>query len=312
MFDEKDFSVSMETIVAELKLKKLYYNEEMDEIKVVCSNVNRPGLVLVGFFEYFDKDRIQIIGKVEQTYLKDMDQNKKKEVLDKLFSSGIPAVIISRDMEPDEDMLAAAEKYGVPLLSTKDNTSRFMSELIRRLGVWLAPRITRHGVLVEVYGEGMLILGDSGVGKSEAAIELLKRGHRLVADDAVEIKKVSSETLVGSSPAIIKHYIELRGIGIVNVKNIFGMGAVKDTEKIDLVVKLEPWKNGFEYDRLGVENEYAEILGVKKPQLTIPVRQGRNLAVILEVAAMNNRQKRMGYNAADELYQRLNESMGIE
>ncbi len=312
MFDEKDFSVSMETIVAELKLKKLYYNEEMDEIKVVCSNVNRPGLVLVGFFEYFDKDRIQIIGKVEQAFIKNMDKNKKKEVLDKLFSSGIPAVIISRDMEPDADMLDAAEKYGVPLLSTKDNTSRFMSELIRRLGVWLAPRITRHGVLVEVYGEGMLILGDSGVGKSEAAIELLKRGHRLVADDAVEIKKVSSETLVGSSPAIIKHYIELRGIGIVNVKNIFGMGAVKDTEKIDLVVKLEPWKNGFEYDRLGVENEYAEILGVKKPQLTIPVRQGRNLAVILEVAAMNNRQKRMGYNAADELYQRLNESMGIE
>ncbi|MBE7059923.1 MAG: HPr(Ser) kinase/phosphatase [Ruminococcaceae bacterium] len=312
MFDGKDFSVSMETIVSELKLKKLYYTEEMDEIKVVCSNVNRPGLVLAGFFEYFDKDRIQIFGKVEQTYINDMDAKKKKDVIDKLFSSGIPAVIIARGMTPDGDMLAAAEKYGVPLLSTNDNTSRFMSELIRRLGVWLAPRITRHGVLVEVYGEGMLILGDSGVGKSEAAIELLKRGHRLVADDAVEIKKVSSETLVGSSPDIIKHYIELRGIGIVNVKNIFGMGAVKDTQGIDLVVKLEPWKNGFEYDRLGVENEYADILGVKKPQLTIPVRQGRNLAVILEVAAMNNRQKRMGYNAADELYQRLNESMGIE
>lgn len=312
MFDGKDFSVSMETIVSELKLKKLYYTEEMDEIKVVCSNVNRPGLVLAGFFEYFDKDRIQIFGKVEQTYINDMDVKKKKDVIDKLFSSGIPAVIIARGMTPDGDMLAAAEKYGVPLLSTNDNTSRFMSELIRRLGVWLAPRITRHGVLVEVYGEGMLILGDSGVGKSEAAIELLKRGHRLVADDAVEIKKVSSETLVGSSPDIIKHYIELRGIGIVNVKNIFGMGAVKDTQGIDLVVKLEPWKNGFEYDRLGVENEYADILGVKKPQLTIPVRQGRNLAVILEVAAMNNRQKRMGYNAADELYQRLNESMGIE
>ena len=312
MFDGKDFSVSMETIVSELKLKKLYYTEEMDEIKVVCSNVNRPGLVLAGFFEYFDKDRIQIFGKVEQTYINDMDVKKKKDVIYKLFSSGIPAVIIARGMTPDGDMLAAAEKYGVPLLSTNDNTSRFMSELIRRLGVWLAPRITRHGVLVEVYGEGMLILGDSGVGKSEAAIELLKRGHRLVADDAVEIKKVSSETLVGSSPDIIKHYIELRGIGIVNVKNIFGMGAVKDTQGIDLVVKLEPWKNGFEYDRLGVENEYADILGVKKPQLTIPVRQGRNLAVILEVAAMNNRQKRMGYNAADELYQRLNESMGIE
>ncbi len=312
MFDGKDFSVSMETIVSELKLKKLYYTEEMDEIKVVCSNVNRPGLVLAGFFEYFDKDRIQIFGKVEQTYINDMDAKKKKDVIYKLFSSGIPAVIIARGMTPDGDMLTAAEKYGVPLLSTNDNTSRFMSELIRRLGVWLAPRITRHGVLVEVYGEGMLILGDSGVGKSEAAIELLKRGHRLVADDAVEIKKVSSETLVGSSPDIIKHYIELRGIGIVNVKNIFGMGAVKDTQGIDLVVKLEPWKNGFEYDRLGVENEYADILGVKKPQLTIPVRQGRNLAVILEVAAMNNRQKRMGYNAADELYQRLNESMGIE
>ena len=312
MFDGKDFSVSMETIVSELKLKKLYYTEEMDEIKVVCSNVNRPGLVLAGFFEYFDKDRIQIFGKVEQTYINDMDAKKKKDVIYKLFSSGIPAVIIARGMTPDGDMLAAAEKYGVPLLSTNDNTSRFMSELIRRLGVWLAPRITRHGVLVEVYGEGMLILGDSGVGKSEAAIELLKRGHRLVADDAVEIKKVSSETLVGSSPDIIKHYIELRGIGIVNVKNIFGMGAVKDTQGIDLVVKLEPWKNGFEYDRLGVENEYADILGVKKPQLTIPVRQGRNLAVILEVAAMNNRQKRMGYDAAHELYQRLNESMGIE
>ncbi|MDP4118924.1 MAG: HPr(Ser) kinase/phosphatase [Bacillota bacterium] len=302
----------MGTIVSELKLKKNYYKEEMDEIKVVCSNVNRPGLQLVGFFEYFDSDRIQIIGKVETTYLEAMDIKKREEVMDELFSKNIPAVIVTRDMNPDEAMIKAAEKYGVPLLSTKANTSRFMSELIRRLSVWLAPRITRHGVLVEVYGEGMLILGESGVGKSEAAIELLKRGHRLVADDAVEIKKVSSETLVGESPAIIKHYIELRGIGIVNVKNIFGMGAVKDTEKIDLVVKLEPWKSGYEYDRLGIENEYAEILDVKVPQLTIPVRQGRNLAVILEVAAMNNRQKRMGYNAADELYKRLNESMGIE
>lgn len=312
MFDEKDFSVNVRTIVEELKLKKLYYTEEMDEIKVVCSNVNRPGLQLVGCFEYFDNDRIQIIGKVETSYLSNMEEDKKREALDRLFSSGIPAVVITRDMEPDPVMLKAAEKFGVPLLSSSENTSRFMSEIIRRLSVWLAPRITRHGVLVEVYGEGMLILGESGVGKSETAIELLKRGHRLVADDAVEIKKVSNETLVGSSPTIIKHYIELRGIGIINVKNIFGMGAVKDTEKIDLVVKLEPWKNGFEYDRLGIETEYAEILDIKIPQLTIPVSQGRNLAVILEVAAMNNRQKRMGYNAADELYQRLNESMGIQ
>ena len=312
MFDEKEFGINLGTIIKELKLKKLYYTEEMDEIEVTCSNVSRPGLQLVGFFEYFDVDRIQIIGKVETTYLNSLSEEEKQEVLDKLFSTGIPAVVITRDMEPDKAMLTSAEKYGVPLLSTTENTSRFMSEIIRRLSVWLAPRITRHGVLVEVYGEGMLILGESGVGKSETAIELLKRGHRLVADDAVEIKKVSNETLVGSSPTIIKHYIELRGIGIVNVKNIFGMGAVKDTEKIDLIVKLEPWKQGFEYDRLGIETEYTDMMGVQVPQITIPVSQGRNLAVILEVAAMNNRQKRMGYNAAEELYKRLNENMGIE
>ncbi len=312
MFDENNFSVKVGQIIEEMKLKKLYYKEEMDEIEITCSNVNRPGLPLVGVFEYFDANRIQIIGKVETNFLQNLEESKKRETLFKLFSTGIPAVVITRDIQPDTVMVEAAEKYGVPLLSTSDNTSGFLSEIIRRLSVWLAPRITRHGVLVEVYGEGMLILGESGVGKSETAIELLKRGHRLVADDAVEIKKVSNETLVGSSPAIIKHYIELRGIGIVNVKNIFGMGAVKDTEKIDLVVKLEPWKKGFEYDRLGIENEYADILGINVPQLTIPVSQGRNLAVILEVAAMNNRQKRMGYNAAEELYKRLNENMGIE
>ena len=311
MADEREFSVKVGTVVEEFKLKKLYYTEEMDEIEIYCSNVNRPGLPLVGVFEYFDSQRIQIIGKVETNYLENLEEGKKREVLDKLFSTGIPAVIITRNMDADPVMLEMAEKYGVPVLATEQNTSRFLSEIIRRLSVWLAPRITRHGVLVEVYGEGMLILGESGVGKSETAIELLKRGHRLVADDAVEIKKVSELSLVGSSPTIIKHYIELRGIGIVNVKNIFGMGAVKDTEKIDLVVKLEPWKQGFEYDRLGIENEYAEILGIKVPQLTIPVSQGRNLAVILEVAAMNNRQKRMGYNAAEELYQRLNENMGL-
>ncbi len=311
MTEEKQFSVNVGTVVTELKLNKLYYTEEMDEIEICCSNVNRPGLPLVGVFEYFDSQRIQIIGKVETNYLENLEEGKKREVIEKLFASGIPAVVITRNLDADPIMYEMAEKYGVPLLATEQNTSRFLSEIIRRLSVWLAPRITRHGVLVEVYGEGMLILGDSGVGKSETAIELLKRGHRLVADDAVEIKKVSEISLVGSSPAIIKHYIELRGIGIVNVKNIFGMGAVKDTEKIDLVVKLEPWKQGFEYDRLGIENEYAEILGIKVPQLTIPVSQGRNLAVILEVAAMNNRQKRMGYNAAEELYQRLNENMGL-
>lgn len=303
------FSVKLSHIIKELKLKKVFFHPEMESIEVMCADINRPGLQLIGFFEYFDAERVQIIGKVEMTYLGTMEPEERAKSLDILFARKFPAAIITRTMKPFPELIEAAQKYDIPLLQTDEITSRFMSELIRSLNVWLAPRITRHGVLVEVYGEGLLLLGESGVGKSETAIELLKRGHRLVADDAVEIKKVSNETLVGSSPEIIRHFIELRGIGIVNVRNIFGMGAVKDTEKIDLIVHLEQWRSGVEYDRLGLDEIFTEMLGINVPSITIPVRQGRNLAVIMEVAAMNNRQKRMGFNAAQELNQRLTDNL---
>lgn len=305
----KTFTVKLSQIISELRLKKIYYTDDMDSVEVSSADINRPGLQLIGFFNYFDQKRIEIIGKVEMTYLEKMQPSERRESLDKLFSYRFPAAIITRSMTPFPEMLEAAEKYNVPLLQTEEISSRFMSEIIRNLNVWLAPRITRHGVLVEVYGEGLLLLGESGVGKSETAIELLKRGHRLVADDAVEIKKVSNSSLVGSSPAIIRHFIELRGIGIVNVRNIFGMGAVKDTEKIDLIVHLEHWRQGVEYDRLGIDETYTNLLGIDVPSITVPVRQGRNLAVIMEVAAMNNRQKRMGFNAAQELNERLAKEM---
>lgn len=303
------FSVTVNKLAEDLHLEKLYFTEEMGEREVTSADVNRPGLQLIGFFDYFDASRIQIIGKVEMTYLSNMESEERLKCLDLLFSKDFPVAIVTRNMQPYDEIYICAGKYGIPLLRTDLSTSRSMSDIISNLNVWLAPRITRHGVLVEIYGEGILIIGESGVGKSETAIELLKRGHRLVADDAVEIKKVSNRTLVGSSPQLIRHFIELRGIGIVNVKNIFGMGAVKDTENVDLVVKLEQWRNGVEYDRLGLEDEYTDILGVKVPILTIPVKRGRNLAVIMEVAAMNNRQKRMGISAAQELNQRLTESM---
>jgi len=305
------FSVKLSEIIKTLKLEKLYCTEEMLETEIDCADVNRPSLQLTGFFDYFNPKRIQIIGKVEMTYLDKLDEPERKKRVEALFSKGVPAAIVTREMEPYPEMFELSEKYGVPLLRSNDSTSRFMGELIKNLNVWLAPRITRHGVLVEVYGEGLLLLGESGVGKSEAAIELLKRGHRLVADDAVEIKKVSDSTLVGTSPEIIRHFIELRGIGIVNVRNIFGIGAVKETENINLVVNLEPWQQGVEYERLGLDNGHTEILDIKIPSITIPVKQGRNLAVILEVAAMNNRQKRMGFNAAQELNQRLMDQNGL-
>lgn len=307
----KTFTVKLSQIINELHLKKIYYTGDMDSVEVSSADINRPGLQLIGFFNYFDPKRIEIIGKVEMTYLEKMQPSERRESLDKLFSYKFPAAIITRSMSPFPEMLEAAQKYNVPILQTEEISSRFMSEIIRNLNVWLAPRITRHGVLVEVYGEGLLLLGESGVGKSETAIELLKRGHRLVADDAVEIKKVSNSSLVGSSPAIIRHFIELRGIGIVNVRNIFGMGAVKDTEKIDLIVHLEHWRQGVEYDRLGIDETYTNLLGIDVPSITIPVRQGRNLAVIMEVAAMNNRQKRMGFNAAQELNERLAKEMQL-
>lgn len=306
---ETVFTIPLTKIIEEYSCEKIYEATDLDEILISTSDVNRPALQIVGFFDYFDPNRIQVMGKVENTYLEQFTPEKRKSLLRPLFEKKIPCLVITRGIEIFPEMEELAKEYDVTLLRTEETTSAFISALISYLNVQIAPRLTRHGVLVEVYGEGILILGESGVGKSENAIELLKRGHRLVADDAVEIKRVSSRTLVGSAPAIIKHFVELRGIGIIDVKEIFGIGAVKDTESINMVIHLEPWEEGKQYDRLGMVDEYTDIMGIKIPSLTVPVRPGRNLAIIIEVAAMNNRQKRMGYNAAVELNNRLLKEM---
>ncbi len=297
------FSVSLSRIVKEFALEEVYVPENIDEIVVSTADLNRPGLQLGGFYDYFDSDRIQIIGKNEDSFLRTFIDMETR--IDRFLSQKPPALVITRGLDVSEHAIKSAEEYGVPILRTQESTSAFMAALIAFLSVELAPRITRHGVLVEVYGEGMLIIGESGVGKSETAIELIKRGHRLIADDAVEIRRVSNKTLVGAPPENIRHFIELRGIGIINARRIFGMGAVKPSEKIDMVINLEIWDQNKVYDRMGIESEEAEILGLKVPQVTVPVRPGRNLAIILEVAAMNNRQKKMGFNAAKELLRRL-------
>ena len=297
-----DYTVELSRIIKEHSLEVLYLPEE--EVFIKNNDVNRPGLQFGGYYEYFDNTRIQIIGKAEESYIKELDEDDYVKRVDEFFASKPIAVIISRGLELPK-FVEYAEKYDVPLLRTKDNTSGFMSTLISFLNLWLAPRITRHGVLVEVYGEGILILGESGVGKSETAIELVKRGHRLIADDAVEIRKVSDKSLVGTAPNNIRHFIELRGIGIINVSRIFGVGAVKLTEKVDFIINIEPWDNDKLYDRMGLDEESTEILGIEIPSVTIPVKPGRNLAVIVEVAAMNNRQKKLGYNAAADLLGRL-------
>ncbi len=299
------FSVSLAKLIKEFSLETIYLPKDPEEILVTNAEVNRPGLQLAGYYEFFDSERVQIIGKSEESYLCELEESQLHECLDSFFSRTPPMVIISRKLEVPEMMRNAAEKYNVPLLRTEDSTSGFLASLIAFLNVQLAPRITRHGVLVEVYGEGVLLLGESGVGKSETAIELVKRGHRLIADDAVELRRVSSKSLVGSSPENIRHFIELRGIGIINASRIFGAGAVKLTEKIDMIIKLEQWDADKVYDRMGLDNEMTEILGISIPSLTIPVKPGRNLAVIIEVAAMNNRQKKMGYNAAQDLLKKL-------
>ena len=301
------FTVSLEKVIREMKLDKLYYPEK--DIMIETADVNRPGLQITGFFDYFDPSRIQIFGMVENTYLAGLSAEVRYNSLKRLFEKNVSAIILTRNGNASAEMLKLAEEFETPVLRTAQPTSYFTSTLNAYLSVELAPRITRHGVLVEIYGQGVLILGESGVGKSETAVELIKRGHRLVADDAVEIKKVSSKTLIGVSPDIIRHFIEIRGIGIVDVKNIFGMGAVKDSENIDMIIHLETWDRNKQYDRLGLVDEYTNILGLDIPSLTIPVRPGRNLAVIFEVAAMNNRQKRMGYNAAEELNRRITEQM---
>ena len=299
------FTVKLKTLIEEFHLEPVCMKETAGDVEITTSDVNRPGLQLSGYMEYFGTDRIQIIGKVEMTYLASLSPQERKKRLDDYFRTGFPCLVIARDQEPFPEMVEAAEKYSIPILKTKDITSRFMSGLIRYLNVMLAPRISMHGVLVEVYGEGILILGESGVGKSETALELVKRGHRLIADDLVEIRRVSDTTLLGAAPENIRHLIEIRGIGIVDVKHLFGMGAVKMQENINLVIKLELWKEGKMYDRLGLEDHYTDILGISVPSLVIPVRPGRNLAIIVEVAAMNHRQKKMGYNAAKFLSERF-------
>ncbi|HPP36281.1 MAG TPA: HPr(Ser) kinase/phosphatase [Clostridiales bacterium] len=299
------FTVKLKTLMEEFHLEPVCMSESAGDIEITTSDVNRPGLQLSGYMEYFGTDRIQIIGKVEMTYLASLSPQERKKRLDDYFRTGFPCLVIARDQDPFPEMMEASEKYSIPILRTKDITSRFMSGLIRYLNVMLAPRISMHGVLVEVYGEGILILGESGVGKSETALELVKRGHRLIADDLVEIRRVSDTTLLGAAPENIRHLIEIRGIGIVDVKHLFGMGAVKMQENINLVIKLELWKEGKMYDRLGLEDHFTDILGISVPSLVIPVRPGRNLAIIVEVAAMNHRQKKMGYNAAKFLSERF-------
>ena len=308
---KNDYKVSLAKIIKDFSLETIYLPDNPEQLFVSNVEVNRPGLQLAGYYEFFDSERVQIIGKSEDSYLDELADDELCKCLDAFFSKKPPMVIVSRRLNISEAMKNAAEKYKVPLLRTEDSTSGFLSSLIAFLNVQLAPRITRHGVLVEVYGEGILILGESGVGKSETAIELVKRGHRLIADDAVEIRKVSSKSLVGSSPENIRHFIELRGIGIINASRIFGVGAVKLTEKIDMIINLEPWDADKVYDRMGLDNQTTEILDIKVPSLTIPVKPGRNLAVILEVAAMNNRQKKMGYNAAHDLLHKLGMDDGI-
>ncbi len=298
-------AVKLTKLVEQMRLKNLTPDIDMDHIRITIPDINRPALQLTGYFEHFASERVQIIGYVEYTYLMHLEQEERNRCFEEFISKEIPCVIFTTMTEPDGDMLTLAEKHGVPLLGTDRTTSNFMAEIIRWLNVQLAPCISIHGVLVDVYGEGVLIMGESGIGKSEAALELIKRGHRLVSDDVVEISKVSDVTLVGTAPDITRHFIELRGIGIIDVKTLFGVEHVKDTQAIDLVIKLEEWDRDKEYDRLGLKEEYTEILGNKIVCHSLPIRPGRNLAVIVEAAAVNHRQKKMGYNAAQELYNRV-------
>jgi len=299
------YSVPLSSIVREFGLEVVYQSTDYEKINITVEDVARPGLQLAGYFDHFEPMRLQVIGNVEVSYLQKLTDEERTISFDRLFSYKIPALLIARNIPPDAQCLEMAKKHNITLLRSREATSSIVSEIITYLKVALAPRITRHGVLVEVYGEGLLLIGDSGIGKSEAAVELLKRGHRLIADDAVEIHKVSSDTLMGTAPELIRNYIELRGIGIVNVAKLFGMGAVKAENEINLVVNIVHWNTQKVYDRLGLEEQHMEILGVRIPMNTIPITPGRNLAVILETAAMNNRQRKMGYNAALEFTQQM-------
>ena len=301
----REFTFPLKKMLDEFELEVLYMPENGENILISSNDTNRPGLQFAGFYEYFDNKRIQVMGMMEKAYLEGLESEVRKKRISDLLSYRFPALILTRGQETIPEMMEIAPNYGIPILRTEESTSIFIAKMMAFLNLQLAPRITRHGVLIEIYGEGVMIMGESGVGKSETAIELVKRGHRLIADDAVEIRKASNITLVGSSPDNIRHFLELRGIGIVNARRLFGIGAVKMSEKIDMVVEMEQWNPEKTYDRMGVDTHYMTILGVKVPLLNIPVKPGRNLAVILEVAAMNNRQKKMGYNAAKDLLRQL-------
>ena len=302
-------SISLQRIIDKMKLTNLTPEIDISKIRITVPDINRPALQMAGYFEHYESTRLQIVGFVEYSYMESLPEEKQEEVYSNLLSFPTPAFVFCRDLEPNALFRKKAVEKGIPLLSTSKATSTFMAEVIRWLNAKLAPCITVHGVLVDIYGEGVLIIGESGIGKSEAAIELIKRGHRLVTDDVVEIRKVSEETLIGKAPAVTKHFIELRGIGIVDVKALFGVSSVKEDQEINLVIKLEEWSKDKEYDRLGMEEEYIEYLGNKVVCHSIPIRPGRNLAVICESAAVNHRQKKMGYNAVHELYKRVQENM---
>lgn len=303
------YTVKLTEFVEKMKVENLTPEVDIENIEITQADVNRPALQLTGFFDYFDHHRIQIIGHVESTYMKKQGMEHSMAMMEKILSYRVPCIVFCRDVEVERQFLEASVRQGVPIFRTKDTTSSFSSELNRWLKVELAPRITIHGVLVDIYGEGVLIMGESGIGKSEVALELIRRGHRLVSDDVVEIKKVSDETLIGTAPDITRHFIELRGIGIIDAKTLFGVESVKDTQSIDLVVKLEEWDKEREYDRMGLEEQYIEFLGNKVVCHSIPIRPGRNGAIICESAAVNHRQKQMGYHAARELYNRVTSNL---
>jgi len=306
------YSISLNSLVKEFNFEEIYLPDDADNIMLSTAELDRPGLALAGFFDVFENDRIQLLGNAERKYLLKLDEHVRNDRIRNFVSRHPVALIATAGHAPFQCTVEACREFKVPLLASDEPTTSLMSAMYASLNVSLAPRITRHGVLVEIYGEGVLLLGDSGIGKSETAIELVKRGHRLIADDAVEIKKVSAKSLVGSAPEIIRHYVELRGIGVVDVSRIFGMGAVKNTEKLDLVIQLENWVEGKMYDRMGLEEETIDIMGIELPALTVPVKPGRNLAVIIEIAAMNNRQKKMGYNTAEEFNRKIMEFTGMK
>ena len=304
------FSVSLQQIIDQFKLIPVTEDESIGDIMITTADVNRPGLQLTGFLDFFGYNRIQVMGNAEMAYLRSLPENERRHRLDAIFKTRFPCMVVARQLEIFPEMISVSHQYHIPILRAMDDTSAFISGLFRYLNVHLAPRITTHGVLVEVYGEGILIQGESGVGKSETALEIVKRGHRLIADDLVEIRRVSDTTLLGNAPDIIRHFIEIRGIGLLDVKNLYGVGSVKMQENVNLVIKLEIWDRMKNYERIGIDEEFTDILGIKVPSHTIPVRPGRNLAIIVEVAAMNYRQKEMGYNAAQYLVDRAFEDIG--